>query len=82
MANQMNPTDCESISRKEFLVKIALTADLVAVGNLEEPYRWKDSVQSGDEIRPRVVDGIVHNLRPWFTKFNSKVSGCKGGEKT
>ncbi|MBO0860102.1 MAG: beta-galactosidase trimerization domain-containing protein [Chloracidobacterium sp.] len=40
---------------------------------LEEPYRWKDSVQSGDEIRLWVVDGIAHNLRPWFTKFNGKV---------
>jgi hypothetical protein len=40
---------------------------------VEEPYRWKDSVQSGDEIRLWVVDGIAHNLRPWFTKFNGKV---------
>ncbi|MFN0124362.1 MAG: beta-galactosidase trimerization domain-containing protein [Blastocatellia bacterium] len=40
---------------------------------IEEPYRWKDSVQSGDEIRLWVVDGIAHNLRPWFTKFNAKV---------
>jgi hypothetical protein len=30
-------------------------------------------VQSGDEIRLWVVDGIAHNLRPWFTKFNGKV---------
>ena len=40
---------------------------------VEEPYRWKDSVQSDDEIRLWVVDGIAHNLRPWFTKFNGKV---------
>jgi hypothetical protein len=40
---------------------------------LEEPYRWKDSVQSGDEIRLWVADGIAHNLRPWFTKFNGKI---------
>jgi hypothetical protein len=40
---------------------------------VEEPYRWKDSVQSGDEIRLWVADGIAHNLRPWFTKFNGKV---------
>ena len=40
---------------------------------VEEPYRWKDSVQGGDEIRLWVVDGIAHNLRPWFTKFNGKV---------
>ena len=40
---------------------------------VEEPYRWKDSVQSGDEIRMWVADGVAHNLRPWFTKFNGKV---------
>src|SRR5579884_1274924 len=40
---------------------------------LEEQYRWKDSVQSRDEIRLWVADGIAHNLRPWFTKFNGKI---------
>ncbi|MGA2601581.1 MAG: beta-galactosidase trimerization domain-containing protein [Bryobacteraceae bacterium] len=40
---------------------------------VEENYRWKDSVQSADEIRMWVADGIAHNLRPWFTKFNGKV---------
>ena len=40
---------------------------------VEEPYRWKDSVQGADEIKLWVVDGIAHNLRPWFTKFNGKV---------
>jgi hypothetical protein len=35
----------------------------------EEPYRWKDSVQSGPEIRLWVIDGIANGLRPWFTKF-------------
>ena len=40
---------------------------------VEEPYRWKDSVQSADEIRLWVADGFAHNLRPWFTKFNGKV---------
>lgn len=39
---------------------------------VEERYRWKDSVQSGDEIRLWVADGIAHGLRPWFTKFNAK----------
>jgi len=36
---------------------------------VEEPYRWKDSVQNGAEIRLWVADGIAHGLRPWFTKF-------------
>jgi hypothetical protein len=40
---------------------------------LEEKYRWKDSVQSDDEIRMWVADGIAHDLRPWFTKFDCKV---------
>ncbi len=40
---------------------------------VEEPYRWKDSVQGADEIRLWVADGVAHNLRPWFTKFNGKV---------
>ncbi len=40
---------------------------------LEEPYRWKDSVQGKEEIQLWVADGIAHNLRPWFTKFNGKV---------
>ena len=40
---------------------------------VEEQYRWKDSVQTADEIRMWVADGIAHNLRPWFTKFNGKI---------
>lgn len=39
---------------------------------VEEPYRWKDSVQSEAEIRIWVADGIAQGLRPWFTKFNAK----------
>ena len=39
---------------------------------VEEPYRWKDSVQSGEEIRLWMTDGIAQGLRPWFTKFNAK----------
>jgi hypothetical protein len=46
-------------------------AGITSVG-LEEPYRWKDSVQSGDEIRLWFADGTAHNLRPWCTKFNAK----------
>jgi hypothetical protein len=41
---------------------------LFSVG-LEEPHRWKDSVQSPAEISIWVADGIAHGLRPWFTKF-------------
>ena len=37
---------------------------------LEEPYRWKDSVQSEAELRLWVADGVAQGLRPWFTKFS------------
>src|SRR6266566_7636938 len=43
-------------------------AGLFSVG-LEEPYRWKDSVQNDAEIRIWVLDGIANGMRPWFTKF-------------
>lgn len=39
---------------------------------VEEPYRWKDSVQSEAEIKVWAIDGIAQGLRPWFTKFNAK----------
>ena len=41
---------------------------------LEEPYRWKDSVQSPAEIRFWAIDGIANGLRPWFTKFAGSVN--------
>ncbi len=48
---------------------------------VEEPYRWKDSVQSGPEIRLWALDGIANGLRPWFTKFGGVRSttgaGCR-----
>jgi len=37
---------------------------------LEEPYRWKDSVQNDAEIRIWALEGIANDLRPWFTKFS------------
>jgi len=46
-------------------------AGITSVG-VEETYRWKDSVQSGDEIRLWMADGVAHNLRPWVVKFNAK----------
>jgi hypothetical protein len=41
---------------------------------LEEPYRWKDSVQSGAEIRLWAINGIANGLRPWFTKFAGSIN--------
>lgn len=46
-------------------------AGIFSVG-LEDEYRWKDSVQNGNEIRLWVADGIAQGLRPWFIKFNAK----------
>jgi hypothetical protein len=40
---------------------------------LEEPYRWKDSVQNEAEIRLWVADGVANGLRPWFTKFGGVI---------
>src|SRR5207244_13579530 len=37
----------------------------------EEPYRWKDSVQSGPEIPLWWIDGIANGLRPWSTNFGA-----------
>ncbi|HEV2690390.1 MAG TPA: alpha-amylase family protein [Bryobacteraceae bacterium] len=37
---------------------------------VEEPYRWKDSVQNAEEIKVWVAEGIANGLRPWFTKFS------------
>ena len=36
---------------------------------VEEPYRWKDSVQSEPEIRVWVAEGTANGMRPWVTKF-------------
>jgi hypothetical protein len=41
---------------------------------LEEPYRWKDSVQNAAEIRLWAIDGIANGLRPWWTKFAGTVN--------
>ncbi len=45
-------------------------AGLFSVG-LEEPYRWKDSVQNDAEIRIWVADATANGMRPWFTKFSA-----------
>ena len=37
---------------------------------VEEPYRWKDSVQSAAEFRLWAADGVANDLRLWFTKFS------------
>lgn len=45
---------------------------LFGVG-LEEPYRWKDSVQNPAEIQLWAADGIANGCRPWFSKFSGAI---------
>ena len=45
---------------------------LFSVG-LEEPYRWKDSVQTEAEIRIWVAEAIANGMQPWFTKFSGVI---------
>ncbi|MCP5116955.1 MAG: twin-arginine translocation signal domain-containing protein [bacterium] len=47
-------------------------AGITSVG-VEERYRWKDSVQNGDEVRLWMADGVANGLRPWFVKFSGTV---------
>jgi Hypothetical glycosyl hydrolase 6/Beta-galactosidase trimerisation domain len=60
-------------SAKEFRSTMGMKAmgGVTSVG-LEDKWRWKDSVQSGDELRLWIADGIAQNYRPAFTKFNAK----------
>jgi hypothetical protein len=44
-------------------------AGLFSVG-VEEPYRWKDSVQNAAEIRLWIADLVANGMRPWFSKFS------------
>jgi hypothetical protein len=37
---------------------------------IDEPERWKDSVQDEAEIRIWVAEGVANGLRPWYSKFS------------
>jgi Hypothetical glycosyl hydrolase 6/Beta-galactosidase trimerisation domain len=60
-------------SAKEFRSTLGgkAIAGIFSVG-FEDKYRWKDSVQSGAEIRLWVADGIAQGFRPTFTKFDAR----------
>jgi hypothetical protein len=47
-------------------------AGIFSVG-LEEPYRWKDSVQTEAEMQLWVADATANGMRPWVTKFSGVV---------
>jgi putative glycosyl hydrolase-like family 6 (GHL6) protein/glycosyl hydrolase family 42 (putative beta-galactosidase) len=61
------------MSAKEYRATMGMKplAGLTCVG-IDDSNRWKDSVTNADEIRMWMVDGIAHNYRPTFTKFNAK----------
>jgi hypothetical protein len=65
-ANGKNGKEYRAVMGQKAIVGI------VSVG-IEDKNRWKDSVQSVDETRLWVADGIAQGLRPWFTKFNAKL---------
>lgn len=44
---------------------------------LEEPYRWKDSVQTAAEIRPWALAGLANGLPPEFRKFAGSVNDLR-----
>ena len=60
-----------STNAKEFRATMGRKpiAGIFSIG-LEEPYRWKDSVQSPAEFQLWAADGVANGLRPWFTKFS------------
>jgi hypothetical protein len=58
-------------SAKEFRATMGQkpVVGIFSVG-LEEPYRWKDSVQNAAEFQLWTADGVANGLRLWFTKFS------------
>ncbi|HEY4078388.1 MAG TPA: alpha-amylase family protein [Rhizomicrobium sp.] len=40
---------------------------------IEDDNRWKDSVQSGAELRAWMQGGIAQGFRPWVAKFNARI---------
>jgi hypothetical protein len=70
----LTPSWTAGKSAKEFRATMGrkAIAGITSVG-LEDRYRWKDSVQNGDEIRIWMADGIAQGFRPTFTKFNAKL---------
>jgi hypothetical protein len=60
------------LSAKEFRATMGTKpiVGMFSVG-VEEPYRWKDSVQNAEEIRLWAADLIANGMRPWFIKFGA-----------
>jgi hypothetical protein len=60
------------MNAKEYRATLGMkpVVGIFSVG-VEEPYRWKDSVQNANEIRLWVADLVANGMRPWFTKFGA-----------
>jgi hypothetical protein len=60
------------LSAKEYRATLGKkpAVGMFSVG-VEEPYRWKDSVQNGAEIQLWAADLIANGMRPWFIKFGA-----------
>jgi hypothetical protein len=46
---------------------------ITSVGPEHHLHRWKDSVNSGDELKTWIVEGFVNGATPWFTKFSASI---------
>ena len=46
---------------------------ITSVGPEHHLHRWKDSVNSADELRTWIVEGFVNGATPWFTKFSAAI---------
>jgi hypothetical protein len=55
---------------KEYRATLGSKPNVALFGiGLEEPYRWKDSVQDNPEIRLWAIEEMTHGTRPWWSKF-------------
>ena len=46
---------------------------ITSVGPEHHLHRWKDSVNSADELKTWIVEGFVNGATPWFTKFSASI---------
>lgn len=70
----LNPAWVNGKNGKEYRATLGRKAigGIFSMG-VEEPYRWKDSIQNPAEIIQFVADGVANGLRPWFTKFGAMI---------
>ncbi len=64
--------ECKACEELRATMGMAPQIGMFSVG-VEEPYRWKDSVQSNAEISIWVSEGVANGLRPCFIKFGAVI---------